>query len=251
MRRLARRACRGLWPAALIVSTSIAAVPLLAQSTGGSANQEPVPSMVVGASADVRVAPDRAELSVAVESRARTAAQASAENARVQTAVLDAVRRQGVTAQQLQTRSMQVSPEYQYPREGGRPTVTGYVARNEVVVTLTDLAKVGAVIDAALGQGATNISGPRFMLANPDSARREALDAAVRKAMADAQVMARAAGVRVGRVLEMSTHSGAENFEVARPAVMMRAAADAPPTPVESGSITIQASVQLRVAIFP
>src|SRR5690606_32799818 len=169
------------------------------QSPGESGSREPIPSLVVGASAEVRVAPDRAELSVAVESRARTAAQASAENARVQTAVLDAVRRQGITAQQLQTRSMQVTPEYQYPREGGRPTVTGYVARNDVVVTLTDLSKVGAVIDAALGQGATNISGPRFMLANPDSARREALDAAVRKAMADAQVMARAAGVRVGR----------------------------------------------------
>lgn len=253
MRRLARPALRRLWPVtiAAIAIAAVVGASARAQSPGESGSREPIPSLVVGASAEVRVAPDRAELSVAVESRARTAAQASAENARVQTAVLDAVRRQGITAQQLQTRSMQVTPEYQYPREGGRPTVTGYVARNEVVVTLTDLSKVGAVIDAALGQGATNISGPRFMLANPDSARREALDAAVRKAMADAHVMARAAGVRVGRVLEMSTHSGSENFEVARPAVMMRAAADATPTPIESGNLTIQASVQLRVAIFP
>lgn len=253
MRRPARRAFRRLWPVAIatIVMGAAVAVPARAQAPDAMGQREPVPSLVVGASAEIRVAPDRAELSVAVESRARTAAQASSENARVQTAVLDAVRRQGVTAQQLQTRSMQVTPEYQYPREGGRPTVTGYVARNEVVVTLTDLSKVGAVIDAALSQGATNISGPRFMLANPDSARREALDAAVRKAMADAQVMARAAGVRVGRVLEMTTHSGSENFEAVRPAMMLRASADATPTPIETGNLTIQASVQVRVAILP
>lgn len=253
MRRLVRSASRRiqLTAVATIAIASLSASPAHAQAQGGSGSAEHLPSLVVGASAEVRVTPDRAELSVAVESRARTAAQASAENARVQTAVLEAVRRQGVTGPQLQTRSMQVTPEYQYPREGGRPTVTGYVARNEVVVTLTDLAKVGAVIDAALGQGATSISGPRFMLSNPDSARREALDAAVRKAMADAQVMARAAGVRVGRVLEMSTHSGSEVFEAARPAIMMRAAADAAPTPIESGNITIQASVQLRLAVFP
>lgn len=208
-------------------------------------------SLLVGATAEIRVMPDRAELSIGVESRARTAAGASTETARIQAAVLDAIRRQGVTAAQIQTRAVQVTPEYQYPREGGRPTVTGYVARNEVSVTLSDLTKVGPVIDAALGQGATNVAGPRLTIANPDSARREALDAAVRKAMADAQVMARAAGVRVGRVLEMSTQGGMENLEIARPAVMMRASADAPSTPVEPGTISVQATVQLRLAIYP
>lgn len=253
MRRFAGSVARRslLSAVAGIAFSSVGAASAFAQAPSDPARQEPLPTLVVGASAEIRVAPDRAELAVAVESRARTAAQASSDNARVQSAVLEAIRRQGIAGPQLQTRSMQVSPEYQYPREGGRPTVTGYVARNEVVVTLSDLAKVGPVIDAALGQGATSISGPRFMLSNPDSARREALDAAVRKAMADAQVMARAAGVRVGRVLEMSTHSGTENFEAARPAVMMRASADAVATPIESGTITVQASVQMRVAIFP
>ena len=73
----------------------------------------------------------------------------------------------------------------------------------------------------------------------------------MRKAMADAQVMARAAGVRVGRVLEMSTQGGMENLEVARPAVMMRASADAATTPVEPGTIAVQSTVQLRLAIYP
>ncbi len=209
------------------------------------------PTLFVSASAEVRVIPDRAQLAIAVETRGRTSAQAGSDNARIQTAVLDAVRRLGVTAEQLQTRAVQVTPEYQYPREGGRPTVTGYVARNEIAVNLSDLTKIGAVIDAALAQGATNVSGPRYSLANPDSARREALDAAVRKAMADAQVMARAAGVRAGRVLELSSDGSQMGPEMGAPAVMMRVAADAVPTPVETGLITIRATVQLKVAVVP
>lgn len=233
-----------------IVAVALAGQPLSAQTVQSTPAHEPA-SLLVGATAEIRVVPDRAELSIAVESRARTAAQASSETARVQAAVLQAIRRQGVAAAEIQTRSVHVTPEYQYPREGGRPTVTGYVARNDVTVTLSDLTKVGPVIDAALGQGATNVAGPRLTVANPDSARREALEAAVRKALADAQVMARAAGVRVGRVLEMSTHSGGDVLELARPAVMMRAAPDAPATPVEPGTIAVQAVVQLKVAIFP
>ncbi|MBA3853023.1 MAG: hypothetical protein C0503_01335 [Gemmatimonas sp.] len=234
---------------ALLAATPVAA--LHAQGAGNAGAGEPLPALMVSGRASVAVTPDRAELGIAVESRSRTAAQASSDNARIQTAVLDALRRLGVTSAQIQTRSVQVSPEFQYPREGGRPTLTGYVARNEVVLTLSDLTKVGPAIDAALAQGATQVSGPRFTLANPDSARREALDAAVRKAMADAQVMARAAGVRVGRILEISSMGTPEAMEFARPTVMMRASADAAPTPVEAGVITIEASVQIRVAIFP
>lgn len=233
--------------AAAALVASMMASPVQAQGRADQAR----PTIVVGASAEIQVTPDRAELSIAVESRARTAAQASTENARIQTAVLEAVRRQGITGPNIQTRSVQVTPEYQYPREGGRPTVTGYVARNEVAVTITDLSKLGPVIDAALAQGATNVVGPRFTISNPDSARREALDAAVRKAMADAQVMARAAGVQLGNVLEMSSHSAA-NTEVARPVMYrMAAAADAAPTPVETGTITVQASVEIKLAIAP
>jgi uncharacterized protein YggE len=231
-----------LWSTAAIAQSAGAATGM---SHGSS---EPVAAIVVGAQASVSVAPDRAQVGVGVESRARTAAQASAENARIQTAVIQSLRRQGLTAADLQTRSVQVMPEFEYPREGGRPTLTGYVARNEVNVTLRDLSKVGAVIDAALSSGSTQISGPYFSLANPDSARREALDAAVRKAMADAQVMARAAGVQVGRVLEISQPM-AGLPEMGRPQMLMRASADAAPTPVEAGLISIEATVQLRVAI--
>jgi uncharacterized protein YggE len=230
---------------------AISVVPAAAQVHSGSAAHEERPALFVSADAEVQVAPDRAHLTVAVETRGRSSQLAGSENARIQTAVLEALRRQGVEAAQLQTRAVQVTPEYQYPREGGRPTVTGYVARNEVAVEIRDLTKIGGLIDAALAQGATNVAGPHFSLADPDSSRREALNIAVRKAMSDARVMAQAAGVRVGRVLELSSDASSAPAPEMQFARMRVAAADAAPTPVESGLITVRSSVRLKVAIIP
>jgi uncharacterized protein YggE len=209
------------------------------------------PHLIVVASAEVEVVPDRAHLVIAVESRGRTSQAAASENARVQTAVLEAIRRAGIPAAQIRTQSVMVSPEYEYPKEGGRPTVTGYQARNAVQVEALDLARVGGVIDAALAAGATNISGPSFALANPDSSRREALDAAVRKAMSDARVMARAAGMTLGAVLELTSEDGGQTPMFDRVGMVAMRAAEAAPTPVSAGLIPVRSTVRLKIALRP
>lgn len=205
------------------------------------------PHLIVVAHSEVEVVPDRAHLVIAVESRARTSQAAAAENARLQTAVLEAIRRAGIPAAQIRTQSVMVTPEYEYPKEGGRPTVTGYQARNAVQVEVRDLSRVGGVIDAALAAGATNINGPNFTLANPDSARREALDAAVRKAMADARVMAQAAGMELGAVLELTSEDGGQTPMFDRQVMAMRAE-EAAPTPISAGMISVRSTVRLKVA---
>lgn len=237
--------------AAVLALLGAVSAPADAQAHDAAMMHAERPVLFVSAEAEVRVAPDRAHISVAVETRGRTSQQAGADNARIQTAVLGALRRQGIAPAQLQTRAVQVTPEYQYPQDGGRPTVTGYVARNEVVVEVRDLTKLGGLIDASLAQGATNVGGPHFSLANPDSSRREALDQAVRKAMADAQVMALAAGVRLGSVLELSSEASAMPMAEISQVQMRVSAADAAPTPVESGLITVRSSVRLKMAIAP
>jgi uncharacterized protein YggE len=163
------------------------------------------PVLTVSASAEVEVVPDRASLGVAVESRGRTAAEAATANARLQTAVIEAIKSAGIPAAQLRTAALNVSPEYQYPEGGGRPTVIGYQATNRITVEIRDLARTGAVLDAALARGATSVDGPRFSASDPSGARKTALEQAVRKARAEAEAIAAAAGVRLGGVLEIST----------------------------------------------
>ena len=235
----------------VVALLSTLVVPAAAQTQSSSGMHGDRPALFVSAEAEVRVAPDRAHISVAVETRGRTSQQAGADNARIQAAVLGALRRQGIESAQLQTRAVQVMPEYQYPQDGGRPTVTGYVARNEVVVEVRDLNKIGALLDAALAQGATNVGGPHFSLANPDSSRRQALDMAVRRAMEDAKVMALAAGLRVGQVLELTSEASQMPMAEMSQVRMRVSAADAAPTPVESGLITVRSSVRLKIAIAP
>lgn len=218
----------------------------------GSSPVEQTPHILVTATEEVSVPADRAHLTVTVESRGRTSQAAASENAKIQTAVLAAIRRAGVAGSQLRTQAVTVTPEYQYPKEGGRPTVVGYAGRNVVAVEILDLSRIGQVIDAALGAGATSIAGPRFALSAPDSARREALGAAVRKARADATVMARAADVQLGRVLELSSADYGEPMQdLPRMALMRAESAGEVETPIEVGLIKVRVSVTLRVAVRP
>jgi uncharacterized protein YggE len=209
------------------------------------------PQVVVSASEEVDVAPDRAHLMVAVETRGRTSQLASQENAQLATAVLEAIRRAGIPAAEVRTVGLTVNPEYRYPEGGGRPTVVSYRAQNSVRVEIRDLSKIGAVLDATMAAGATNISGPFFTLANPDSARREALATAVSRAQADARVMARAAGQTLGVVLELNSGGGVEEPMLDRVPMMMTARAEsAPETPVSIGTIKVRASVTMRIQLL-
>lgn len=240
------------WRSVLTATVLVALASLPASVQAGAQERVPaaaVPQLVVSASDEVEVAPDRARLLVAVETRGRTAQVASGDNARIATAVRDALIRAGVPRERLQTQGLVVSPEYQYPREGGRPTVVGYQGRNLVSVEVHDLAKLSAAFDAALAAGATRIDGPSFYLSNPDSARRVALSAAVRRARGDAEAMGAAAGLQLGKILEITTGSAAEAPAFRGVAMSaMREAVDVP-TPVEAGLIRVRVDVTLRVSL--
>ena len=244
-------------PGLLALLRAVPLIALLAVPVRNAAAQrvsraeQPRPVIVVSASAEVEVAPDRAHLSVAVQSRGRTAAEAASANALSQGAVVEAVRRAGVPAAQLQTTALSVSPEYEYPREGGRPTVVGYQATNSVEIEIRELAVIGAVLDAVLAAGATTVAGPHFALANASVPRRAALELAVKQARADAEAIAEAAGVTLGSVLELvsdASGEGAPRPELSRGQMPASISADAG-TPVESGRITVRASVSARYAI--
>lgn len=224
---------------------------VLVASAAGAQGMHPTPAQViVSASEELDVAPDRAHLSVSIETRGRTSQLASQDNAKIATAVLESLQRAGIAAAQIRTMGLTVNPEYRYPEGGGRPTVVGYQARNSIEVEIRNLTRVGSVVDATLAAGATNISGPSFTLANPDSARREALATAVRRALADAESMARAAGQRLGPVLELTSGGGMEQPMFDRgPLVMTTRAAGAVETPVATGMIKVRASVTMRIQL--
>lgn len=232
-----------------LAALAIAAAPLelRAQEPSPVYVQPSTPQIVTSARGEIQATPDEATILFAVESRAATAAAAGARNARIQNAVLDTLRKMGIAANDIGTLGYSVQPEYRYPERGGEPTVVGYVARNTVRAKLRRIDQVGPTIDAALKAGANRVAGLNFESSKHDELRRQALQAAVRNARADAMAMATAAGGTLGDLIEIQS----QMYDQPRPMVEMQmaraAAADASaPTPIMPGEQTIGVMVTVR-----
>jgi hypothetical protein len=207
------------------------------------------PSISVSAQGSTRITPDRATVQIGVQTQGQTAAAASAENARVAQRVIAAVKALGIGAEQISTVNYSVNPEYRHI-ENRRPEVIGYMVHNTVVVDVRQIEQVGRVIDASLGAGANMINSLNFYASNTEEARRVALAAAVAKAQAEAEVIARTAGGTLGSLAQASV--GAYMIPM-RGDIAVRAAAGmaAPPTPVEPGSELLTVQVTTRWYFVP
>ncbi|MDQ3133234.1 MAG: SIMPL domain-containing protein [Acidobacteriota bacterium] len=208
--------------------------------------------VVVSGDALVQAQPDTAVAQIAAVTQAKTALEAQQENARKSDAVVRAVKQAAGAGAEVKTSGYSLQPQYAY-REGQPPLIRGYEARNTITVTLADLTKVGQTIDAASAAGATNVDSLSFTLRRDRPARDQALGDATREALGKAQVIAAALGGRVVRIAEV-----VESDTMVRPPVPlyreasrgMLAQADAPPTPIEPGTLDIRAQVQLVAEVM-
>ena len=215
------------------------------------AQQPPVSSIRVTGDARVTAKPDRVQIDIGVTTRAQQSQVAAAQNARQVDAVLAAVRKTAGPTAVLKTISYSLNPNYQYHPNGGEPTLQGYTAVNVVQVTLDELGKIGAVIDAATQSGANRVEGIQFTLRDQDAVRAEALREAASRARAEADVLAAALGLKVLRVLtveEQSPRVVPVRVYGGAPRAMATAA---PATPVEAGTLEVTADVTLSVEVGP
>jgi uncharacterized protein YggE len=211
----------------------------------------PPPSISGTASSDVKFTPDRATVRVSVQTQASTAAAAASQNATKQNAVLKALHALGLSNDQLSTADFSVAPEYRY-EQNKSPVLIGYKVTNTVVADVRDISQIGKVLDAALSNGANLISSLDFYASNTDSARQEAVAAAVKKARTEAETAARAAGGTLGNLISLNIGGG--NYAPPPAPFMMRAAAKADmaeSTPINPGQQTITVTVTARWGFLP
>ena len=231
----------------LAACLSIAAVLTAGAQTTAPQPQPQPPVIVMSGEGVVKQAPDRAWVTIAAESRARTAADAQKVNTDAMTAVIEKIKASGIPAEAIQTSGYNLQPEFDYAN--GKQTLRGYVARNSVQVRVDALAKTGDVIGAAVGSGATSVSGVRFDLKDRDAAERQALRLAVRDARARADAAASGGGVTIDRVIRIEEQR--EMGEIVRPMTMAMRGAEAAQAavPLEAGEIEIRSRVTLTVSI--
>jgi uncharacterized protein YggE len=190
---------------ALLVAALLVLVAALAAATlPGSASSAAADAggITVLGTASVSSVPDRAELSFGVESQGETARAALAANAAEMRKVIAALKAAGATG--AKTQYVSLSPRY-----NDRSEPQGFVAVNSVSATLEQLARAGAVIDAAVEAGANQVYGPSLSSGDRTELYRQALKRAVANARANAQSLAEAGGVSLGRVTAIVEAGGA------------------------------------------
>ena len=185
-----------------------AAAPALAQTP----DTPPAGRITTSGRGEAILSPDRAVLRIGAESRAATAAAASAQNATRIARIVDALAALGYRRDSIRTVGYSVGPNYDYSE--GRKLVD-YMATSTLQVSSRDLPKLGALIDRVLAAGATDVPGIEFTSDSAPAGRRRALAAAFARARADAEAIAAAAGGRLGPLVSVSTV-----FEYPRPMPM-------------------------------
>lgn len=211
-----------------------------------------VPSVVAQGEATIQARPDEARVSVGVVTQAPTAQAAGGLNAK-QTAELIAQLKNALgTNADIRTQHYSIYPNYTHPKEGRAPVISGYTANNTVEVRLTDLAKVGNVVDVSTRAGANNINGVQFTLRDEQKFRADALRQAAIKAKANADALAAALGLKVIRVLRVQASDSPPVYPMAAMKMARMAAEDAAvPTPMEPGTITLRATVEVTEEVGP
>lgn len=228
-----------------VVLTLAASLPAAAQTAAPAVAEGSV--IVTTGEGVVKLAPDRAWVSVAAETRARSPRDAQRANAEAMSAVLDKLKGAGLPADAIRTSGYDLQPEFDYAN--GKQTLRGYVARNAVEVRVDDIGRVGEIIDRAVGSGATSVSGVRFDLKDRAAADREALRRAVADARGRADAAAAGANLRVDRVVRIEEQRGF--VQEPRPMMTMRQAAtviDAAP-PIAPGELEVRAIVTMTASI--
>ncbi len=192
-------------------------------------------------SASVSANPDQATLTVGVVTLGATAQDAAQQNASLATTVQNAIRSVLGSNGTVQTIGYSVTPRFNNAQP---PVLIGYTASNTVLVTMYDISKIGTMIDTANQAGANNIGGVNFGLRNSDPFIQQALGQASKQALAHAGAIAAGLGGRIGPVV-----SAQEGYSYA-PGVVATSGAGAASTPIQTGLVTVYATVTVNVQLL-
>jgi len=224
----------------------VALLSLLLCAPAATAQTVEAPQIIVIGEGTISATPNQARITVGAETRSKSSKDAQQRNADVMTALHHKVAALGIPKDAIRTTAIDLQPEFDYAN--GRQTARGYVARNTIEVRVDDFAKVGDVIDAVVGSGATNIHSLRFDVKEREQLEAVALQRAVEAGMAKAKAIAAGAQKAIDRVLRIEEQFMGRGGPVPMMREMAMARADAS-TPVAAGEIEIRAQVRLSVTI--
>lgn len=237
-----------------IKTASGAAVLLAAMGLAacGDSNdgRDPLRSISVSGYGEAEAEPDRAEVTVGVQTSGRTAVAASRANEKAISAVMEALERFDIDGDDVATSNYNIWVEQPYERDGNEgKRVVRYHVSNMLRAKIDDIDKVGEVLGAVTSEGANSIHGVQFSVEDTKELERLALERAVADARKRAESLAGFAGVRVGDVISLSTSPGPGQPVPLAMSARMDMAEAAPAPTISPGRHSVGVQVQVTFAI--
>jgi hypothetical protein len=185
-----------------VVALSIRPGPVAGAPTTGT--EPALHTLTVSGSGKITVVPDVARVYLGVSLTKPTVKEARDAAASAMTEILAAIKALNIADADIRTTGLNLSARY---ANGSSTRIVGYAISEQVQVTVRDLDKAGDVIDVATANGATDVNGISFEVADPAKAQDDARAAAVVAARTSAVAMASAANVTLGAVVSISDAS--------------------------------------------
>ncbi|MBZ3692399.1 SIMPL domain-containing protein [Phyllobacterium calauticae] len=237
------------------LAVAFAATAMMAVPFAAMAEEAPRPRITVTGEGEATAAPDMAIVSLVVLQEKPTAREALTANNETMAKVLDAMKKAGIAERDLQTSGFNIDPRYVYPdnKQGQppqAPKIVGYAVSNSLSVRVRDLKKVGEILDQSVTLGVNQGGNLTFTNDKPEAIVEEARKKAVANAIAKAKTLTAAAGVEVGKVIEISEQTFQPRPYGGAPRAKMMAAEASDSVPVAAGensyNVTVNVTFELK-----
>jgi len=193
---------------------------LLVVSIAAQADDEPRTISVSG-TGTVDAVPDIARLHLAVQRRDLSMATARTATVKVSRDFIALCVRLGIKESKVHTAGLTIQPEYRWDQAQNLQVFTGYFVQRQLEVELSDLDKLGELIEGAIDVGVNEVSPPELNSSQRRELSRQALAAAATDARSNAQRIADTLGVKLGALRNIDAHSN----QPRPPGPMLRVAA--------------------------
>jgi len=231
-----------------LILFSLVAFGLLAACSPSAVTPENVRSMSVNGIGRVTIVPDIATINIGVRSESEVVTDALDGNTAQANAIARVLKQLGIEDKDIQTSNFNIYPSERYDPMTGQVEGRFFVVENTVNVTVRDLSSLGQVLNAVVEAGANSIYGISFNVDDRSAAVAEARELAIQEAKAKAEVIAEAAGVQLGEIININVYEGSmpvSYYDAKGGAFMAEAAA----VPIAAGTLTIIMECNLTYAI--
>jgi uncharacterized protein len=201
-------------------------------------------TVAVSGYGEMQAEPDRAVVVLGIESREPQLQTARDNVTRGVEAIQKLARDLKIDSKYVRATRIHVQPEYDWSGATRERRFIGYFVQRQVEIDLRDLDKLGQLLERAITAGANQVNDPQLDSTKRREFERQALAKALEDARANAETLARTAGMELGVVQSISTSQAVTPRPMPMQRVQLMAAEAQAAETYQAGLLTFSATVQ-------